>query len=116
ELGISASQATINLGTTTFAPSGVAVDAAGDLYVTDATNLQVVTYAAGSTNGNPILTGLTAPVGIAIDVNGSVYVADTGAAGAVALNRTLGNITYPVTTCCRSTRPPSNSQTQGTSR
>ena len=97
ELGISASQATINLGTTTFAPSGVAVDAAGDLYVTDATNLQVVTYAAGSTNGNPILTGLTAPVGIAIDVNGSVYVADTGAAGAVALNRTLGNITYPVT-------------------
>ena len=84
-------------GTTTFAPSGVAVDAAGDLYVTDATNLQVVTYAAGSTNGNSILTGLKAPVGIAVDVNGSVYVADTGAAGAVALNRTLGNITYPVT-------------------
>ncbi len=97
ELPISASQTTINLGTTTFAPSGVAVDAAGDLYVADATNLQVVAYAAGSTNGNAILTGLKAPVGIAVDVNGSVYVADTGAAGAIALNRTLGNITYPVT-------------------
>ena len=97
ELGINSSQATINLGTTTFAASGVAVDAAGDLYITDATNLQVVTYAAGSTNGNAILTGLKSPVGIAVDSNGSVYVADTGAAGAVALNRTLGNITYPVT-------------------
>lgn len=97
ELGISSSQATVNLGTATFTPSGIAVDAAGDLYVTDATNLQVLSYAAGSTNSNPILTGLTAPVGIAVDVNGSVYVADTGAAGAIALNRALGNITYPVT-------------------
>ena len=97
ELGANASQSTINLGTATFAPSGVAVDAAGDLYVADATNLQVVSYALGSTNGNTIITGLTAPVGIAVDANGSVYVADKGAAGAIALNRALGNITYPVT-------------------
>ena len=97
ELGINSSQAPVNLGTSTFAPSGVAVDAAGDLYVTDATNLQVLIYANGSTNSNPIMTGLSAPVGIAVDANGSVYVADKGAAGVVALNRVLGNITYPVT-------------------
>ena len=97
ELGTSSSQTTVPLGTATFAPSGVAVDAAGDLYVTDATNLQVLSYAYGSTNGNPVLTGLTAPVGIAVDANGSVYVADKGAVGAIALDRALGNITYPVT-------------------
>ena len=97
ELGVNASQSTVNLGTTTFAPSGVAVDAAANLYVADATNLQAVSYAFGSTNSNPIITGLTAPVGIVVDVNGSVYVADRGATGAIALDRALGNITYPVT-------------------
>lgn len=106
ELGVSASQTTVNLGTTTFAPSAVAVDAAGDLYVTDATNLQVLTYAFGSTNASTIMTGLTAPVGIAVDVNGSIYVADTGATGAVALNRTLGNITYPVTNVLQTNLSP----------
>ena len=97
ELGVNSSQAAVNLGTTSFAPTGIAVDAAGDLYISDATNLQIVSYAAGSTNGSPILTGLMAPVGIAIDTNGSLYVADTGALGVIAVNRALGNITYPVT-------------------
>lgn len=97
ELGATTGQLTLNLGTTTFTPTAVAVDAAGDLYVTDSTNLQVTSFATGSTNGNPIVTGLVTPAGLAIDVNGSLYIADSGATGVVALNRAVGNITYPVT-------------------
>ena len=82
------------------------MDAAGDLYVTDATNLQVLVYAAGSTNGNASLTGLTVPAGIAVDGNGSVYVADTGAAGVIALDRALGSISYPVTNVLQANASP----------
>jgi sugar lactone lactonase YvrE len=102
EYGVSSGQTTVNLGTTTFIPGAVAIDTAGDLYVVDATNLQVLSYLNPSTglssNGTTVaVTGLTTPVGIAMDVNGSIYIADQGVAGAIAVNRTLASINFPVT-------------------
>jgi serine/threonine-protein kinase len=58
-------------------PVGVAVDAAGDLYVTDAGNNRVLELAAGSaTQALPPFTGLNDPTGVAVDSTGNVYVTD----------------------------------------
>ena len=59
-------------------PRGVAVDAAGDVFVTDLRNNRVVKLAAGS-NTQTVLpfTGLQSPDGIAVDAAGNVYVADS---------------------------------------
>jgi sugar lactone lactonase YvrE len=72
-------------------PKGVAVDAAGDLYVADTAHNRVLFYAKGSTTASvvygqqdmtgseagPIATGLHYPNGVAVDPNGGLYVADT---------------------------------------
>ena len=58
-------------------PSGVAVDAAGSVYITDSVHARVIkqTYAGGSFSQTVI--GNTAyPFGIAVDAAGTVYVAD----------------------------------------
>ncbi len=60
-------------------PYGVAVDAAGDLYVTDTENNRVLELAAGSsTQGLLMFTGLKNPEGVAVDTAGDLYVADNG--------------------------------------
>jgi RHS repeat-associated protein len=76
-------------------PSGVAVDAAGDIYIADTVNnrIQEVTAAgtmstiAGSATGGSGLSGdggpagsalLNVPAGVAVDRAGDVYIADTG--------------------------------------
>jgi DNA-binding beta-propeller fold protein YncE len=61
------------------APAGVAVDAAGAVYVTDAGNSRVLKLAAGA--GAPTVlpfTGLNGPGGVAVDAAGAVYVTDAG--------------------------------------
>ena len=70
-------------------PSGVAVDATGNVYVADSSNSKirkitpsgVVSTFAGSTSGFADATGTAAkfkqPMGIAIGSSGSIYVADT---------------------------------------
>jgi sugar lactone lactonase YvrE len=63
-------------------PTGVAVDAAGNLYVSDAGLNTVQELPAGAGPGSePItlgFTGLSSPSGLALDASGNVYVADTG--------------------------------------
>ena len=71
------------------APSGLAVDSAGTVYVAvipqDRTQAaQVLALPSGATAGTPLpFTGLKSPIGVAVDPAGSVYVADN------ATNRVL---------------------------
>ena len=58
-------------------PDGVAVDTAGNVYVTDATNARVVKLAAGSSTQTVLpFTGLNDPHGVAVDTAGNLYVTD----------------------------------------
>jgi serine/threonine-protein kinase len=58
-------------------PSGVAVDAAGSVYVTDQGNARVVRLPSGSASQEVLpFTDLVAPWAIALDTVGSVYVTD----------------------------------------
>jgi serine/threonine-protein kinase len=57
----------------------VAVDAAGNLYVTDTANDRVVKLAAGSATPTELpFTGLNNPGGVAVDAASNVYVTDNG--------------------------------------
>ncbi|MGH3541663.1 MAG: serine/threonine-protein kinase PknD [Mycobacterium sp.] len=59
-------------------PEGVAVDAAGSVYVTNIDNDRVMKLAAGSTSQTVLpFTSLKEPYGLAVDTDGGVYVADT---------------------------------------
>jgi DNA-binding beta-propeller fold protein YncE len=58
-------------------PYRLAVDTAGNVYVTDTNNNRVLKLAAGSTTQTVLpFTGLNSPGGIAVDTGGNVYVAD----------------------------------------
>jgi DNA-binding beta-propeller fold protein YncE len=58
-------------------PSGVAVDAAGDVYLADSSNHRVLKLAAGSKDQTVLpFTGLQTPTGVAVDSEGNVYVTD----------------------------------------
>jgi serine/threonine-protein kinase len=59
------------------APTGVAVDAAGDVYVADIGNDQVYKLAAGASAATPLpFTALKNPRDVAVDTAGNIYVAD----------------------------------------
>ena len=58
-------------------PSGVAVDAAGDVYLADSSNHRVLKLAAGSKDQTVLpFTGLQTPTGVAVDSEGNVYATD----------------------------------------
>lgn len=58
-------------------PSGVAVDAAGAVYVTDDKHNRVLMLAVGSREQTVLpFTDLDLPTGVAVDASGAVYVAD----------------------------------------
>ncbi len=61
-------------------PSGIAVDASGNVYIAVTGSDQVLkeTYSAGTYTQSTIGTGLSAPQGVAVDASGNVYIADTG--------------------------------------
>ncbi|MFE3224940.1 serine/threonine-protein kinase PknD [Nocardia sp. NPDC059228] len=59
-------------------PTDVAVDAAGNVYVTDMGNDRVVKLAADASTPSPLpFTGLKNPQGVAVDPAGNIYVTDT---------------------------------------
>ena len=68
-------------GVTLSGPNGIAVDAAGNLYVANTTGNEVLkidssgTAIALATGASPAFSG---PTGVAVDAHGNVYVADTG--------------------------------------
>jgi serine/threonine-protein kinase len=60
-------------------PEGVAVDSAGNLYITDANDHRVWKLDAGATTPNLLpFNDLKNPAGVAVDNAGNVYVADRG--------------------------------------
>ncbi|MEU0505073.1 serine/threonine-protein kinase PknD [Nocardia sp. NPDC005998] len=59
-------------------PTGVAVDTAGNVYVTDMASDRVLKLAAGASTPTPLpFTGLKNPQDVAVDTAGNVYVSDT---------------------------------------
>ncbi|WP_433598759.1 serine/threonine-protein kinase PknD [Nocardia sp. CA-135953] len=59
-------------------PTGVAADAAGNVYVTDMGNDRVVKLAAGASTPTSLpFTGLKNPQGVAVDTAGNIFVTDT---------------------------------------
>jgi len=73
-------------------PTGVAVDAAGNLYVSDGASNTVQELPAGAGPGSePVtlgFTGLSSPSGLALDASNNIYLADTGNNRIVYENRT----------------------------
>jgi sugar lactone lactonase YvrE len=77
-------------------PNGVAVDAAGDLYVSDSV-LNTVEFISGSTGAASApyalsFSGMSVPGAVALDSQGNVYVSDTGNKQVLLMNRT--QVTY----------------------
>ena len=72
----------IQIGGTGFAaPSGMAVDGVGNVYVADRGNNRLVMMVPSETGYgamSTVLSGLSGPSGVAVDWNGNVYVTDTG--------------------------------------
>jgi sugar lactone lactonase YvrE len=60
------------------APTAVAVDAAGDLFVVDAGTGSLVEVPAITGGPTTLLAGLSNPSAVAVDAAGNVYIADTG--------------------------------------
>ena len=80
QVTFSGSQISLAKGTWS-APSGVAVDGKGNLFVADCGNNRVVELSpSGNGFGAPttVLSGLSGPAGIAADWNGNLFVSDTG--------------------------------------
>jgi sugar lactone lactonase YvrE len=73
-------------------PNGIAVDAAGDIYVSDSV-LNSVEFISGSTGAAAApyalsFSGMKVPGAVALDGQGNVYVADTGNKQVLLMNRT----------------------------
>jgi sugar lactone lactonase YvrE len=59
-------------------PEGVAIDAAGNLFIADAGANAVYEIASGASTTVALGSGLSAPRGVAVDGAGNIFVADTG--------------------------------------
>ena len=92
----------VTLNTTLTAPTAVAVDSKGNLYVADATDHKVVELPAPVTSSTPVTItypGTETPTALAVDPNNNLYIADetqeaiykaaSGATTATKLNITM---------------------------
>jgi len=68
----------VNVGTGFNNPYGIAVDAAGNIYVADSNNNRVMKIPAGGGAAVAIGSGFNSPTGVAVDAAGNVYVANFG--------------------------------------
>jgi sugar lactone lactonase YvrE len=68
----------ITVGSGLTYPTGVAVDAAGDIFIADANNNRVVEVPAGGGAQTTVGSGLSFPHGVAVDGAGDVFIADSG--------------------------------------
>jgi hypothetical protein len=73
------------------APSGLAVDSTGNVFVADATAKAVYEYAGGAGNPISIGSGYTKPIAVATDGGGNLYVLDQGAGTVVEYANTGGS-------------------------
>ena len=94
-----ATQVTVNTGNTFLSTANaVAVDAAGDVFISDSGNAQIVEVAA-NTNVSTI-TGINSPHGLAVDGAGDLFVAQTSTAAGVVefpagcTSSACGNVVY----------------------
>ena len=87
-----------SVDTTLTNPSGLAVDAAGNVYISDATNNVVAEQPSSTGPGaaayNLSFTGLKGPAGLALDASGNVYVADSGNSRVLEMNRTAPLVNF----------------------
>jgi len=72
------STSTTTLGSGFNIPAGIAVDAAGNVYIGDQNNNAVKKIPGGTGTPITIATGFSTPDGIAIDAAGNIFVADDG--------------------------------------
>jgi hypothetical protein len=79
-----------SLGGTT--PAGLAIDGAGNAYVSDATGKQVIEIAAGTQTKTTVITGLSAPKGLAVDGSGNLYIANSGSGQVVVVPSENGTL------------------------
>jgi sugar lactone lactonase YvrE len=70
--------AAVIIGSGLKTPAGVAVDAAGNVYVADKGNNAIKKYVSGAGSAVIIGSGFSAPDAVAVDGAGNVYVADHG--------------------------------------
>jgi sugar lactone lactonase YvrE len=74
------------------APSGIAIDGAGDIYVSDSGSNAILELSAASGPGSEPFDlnfiGLSGPTGLALDSSSNLYVADTGNSQILVDNRT----------------------------
>jgi sugar lactone lactonase YvrE len=59
-------------------PNGIAVDAAGNIYLSETSSGKVVRLAPNTYTQTPVASGLAYPNGVAVDGAGNVYIADSG--------------------------------------
>ncbi len=90
------------------APSGIAVDASGNLFVADATNKAVYEYKGGTGSPISVGSGYTKPTGVATDGGGNLYVVDQGAGTLLMIANTAGSFSAVSTTLATGLTSPTD--------
>src|SRR5262249_40521819 len=55
-------------------PQGIAVDAAGNIYIADGSANAILEWNAATQQLAPVISGLNDPLGVALDVTGNLYI------------------------------------------